>query len=61
MFWLRKFIDVLINGGKNCVIVVKKICYEGWMLEYKGYLMVGYFNYLVVIIYICIDEYLDII
>lgn len=31
------------------------------MLEYKGYLMVGYYNYLVVIIYICVDEYLDII
>lgn len=44
-----------------CIVVVRKICYKGWILEYMGYLMVGYYKYKVGIIYICFDSVLDII
>lgn len=37
------------------------MCYVGWKLEYNGYFMVGYYGYNVGLIYICVDEYLDIV
>lgn len=37
----------------------KKTCYEGWTLEYKGYLMAGYFNHPAATSYTCVDEHPD--
>lgn len=43
----------------NCVTVAKKTCYEGWTLEYKGYLMAGYYNHPAATTYTCVDEHPD--
>ena len=36
-------------------ILARKNCYKGWELEYRGYLMAGYYDYAGGSMYTCVD------
>lgn len=42
-----------------CTVAARKTCYKGWLLEYTGYLMAGYYKHKAGTTYTCFDSVPD--
>ncbi|XP_052691287.1 uncharacterized protein LOC128169166 [Crassostrea angulata] len=58
MMYRVMFVFFEINPSSKC-LQPEKPCYKGWKLEYRGNLMVGYFDHPAGTMYTCDDEYPD--
>lgn len=43
------------------MVFVRNVCFDGWYLEYNGYLMFNVYCYMGELDYICVDLYFDVI
>lgn len=43
------------------MVFVRNVCFDGWYLEYNGYLMFNVYCYIGELDYICVDLYFDVI
>ena len=53
----------LCRSPRSTVIMIpgRNQCYKGWTLEYKGYLVAGYFGHVAATEYVCLDDNPDVI
>lgn len=44
------------TGTNSAMIPARTSCYDGWTIQYKGYLGAGFHNHLASTEYVCVDE-----